>query len=420
VLIRPVSCNRLNELGLHRHGTATGAPPQPFTVIARALVSAQDRPHEAWYMLRSLTDRPGPITVPLASACGMVGPKAGKAAEAVAVLERCLHQPDLAPADRRSLHFGAAGLLDKLGRYDDAFAHARQGNELGRRLFRPFDPVAQAASTSRRIAYATPERLRAMPRATHGNRRPAFIVGMPRSGTSLVEQILASHPAVFGAGELPTLGQIAVSIARADWDEGDPYPQCLESLSIRRANRLAAQYLSHIESLNRNATYVTDKMPLNGSLLGLVELLFPGCHVIHCVRDPLDTCLSCYLTGFQEGNAFTADLAHLGAYYRDYQRLVGHWKSVVELPILDVRYEDLVQNPAPQVRRMLDFLNLPWDDRCLKFHDNPRPVHTASRDQVRRPMYRSSIGRWRNYEKHLGPLIAALDNGPAEPSRLAS
>jgi hypothetical protein len=287
------------------------------------------------------------------------------------------------------LHFAASALFDRAGRYDDAFEHAHLGNGLaGRR----HDAAGFARWISHRIRYATPDRLRALPRATHGNRRPVFIVGMPRSGTSLVEQILASHPAVYGAGELPTLGQVPYDIVTADWNEGDAYPECLESLSVKKANRLAAQYLSHVESLNRDATYVTDKMPLNFQWLGLVELLLPGCHVIHCERDPLDTCLSCYLTNFAAGNDFTYDLAGLGAYYRDYRRLMAHWKNVLTLPMLDVRYEELVRDPEPQVRRLLDFLGLPWDDRCLKFHENQRPVKPPART---RSAGRCTRRRWR-------------------------
>jgi hypothetical protein len=152
-------------------------------------------------------------------------------------------------------------------------------------------------------------------------------------------------------------------------------------------------------------------MPLNVLGLELVELLLPGSRVIHCVRDAIDTCLSCYLTGFSVANEFSFDLAHLGHYYRDYRRLVTHWKKVLSVPVLDVRYEDVVFDTEEQVRRMLEFLDLPWDERCLRFYENPRRVTTASEDQVRRPVYATSVGRWKNYERHLPQLLAALGRG---------
>ncbi len=142
--------------------------------------------------------------------------------------------------------------------------------------------------------------------------------------------------------------------------------------------------------------------------LGLIQLLFPDCHVIHCTRSPLDTCLSCYFTDFADGNEFACDLEHLGLMFRQYQRLMAHWKQVVTIPIHEVRYEDLVLDLEGQSRRMIDFLALPWDDRCLKFYENPRRVYTASKEQVRQPIYLSSIGRWKNYQKHIANLIEAL------------
>jgi hypothetical protein len=165
------------------------------------------------------------------------------------------------------------------------------------------------------------------------------------------------------------------------------------------------------------AARVTNKTPLNFLHLPWVGLLAPRARVVHCVRDPLDTCLSCYATHFGADHPYTYDLAHLGGFYRDYRRLMDHWRAtLVDVPVLDVRYEDVVADPAGQVRRLLDFLGLPWDDRCLRFYDNRRYVHTTSYDQVRRPVYASSVGRSRHFDRHLGPLRAALGDlgtGPA-------
>ena len=218
-----------------------------------------------------------------------------------------------------------------------------------------------------------------LPRATHGNQRPVLIVGMPRSGTTLVEQILACHPEIFGAGELSRLSEVVCESSGAEWSNGTAFPDCYDFLSMSRANELAGKYLEKINSLNTTATYVTDKMPDNFLYLGSAQLLLPQCRVIHCVRDPRDTCLSCYMTDFGSQNAYSFDLNHVAGYYRDYARLMEHWKLVLDLPILDVRYEDLIADQTGQTRRMLEFLELPWDDRCLKFHESKRFPATASR-----------------------------------------
>lgn len=339
-----------------------------------------------------------------------LAPKFQREAEALALAERALLAPGLSSyADGKPLiHFAAATLLDRMGRYDEAFEHARLANELIRSVSRPYNPELATQWVSRKIEYLIRDRFQSLPRATHETRRPVFIVGMPRSGTTLVEQILASHPAIFGGGEMLTLGRIARAIINAKWTEGRPYPQSLDLLSPRIAGQLAADYLSAIDAMNTDATYVTDKMPLNCLNLELVELLLPGCRVIHCVRNPMDTCLSCYMTSFAGGNDFKYDQRHLGAFHRDYQRLMDHWKTALTLPMLEVRYEDVVLDTEGQARRMLEFLDLPWDDRCLNFHENKRHAKSASEDQVRRPIYTSAIGRWKNYEKHLADLIGAL------------
>ena len=177
---------------------------------------------------------------------------------------------------------------------------------------------------------------------------------------------------------------------------------------MSRANELASQYLSFIDSLNSTATYVTDKMPQNFLFLGTAELLFPDSRIIHCTRDPIDTCLSCFMTDFAAKEQIGYDLKQLAATYRDYQRLMEHWKHVLKLPILDVRYEDVVADLNGQTRRMLDFLELPFDERCLKYYENKRVSATASLAQVRKPIYATSIGRWKKYEKHAGPLLPLL------------
>lgn len=402
------------DAALRHSATAVALGPRDSKFVANHATGLMmtGRTQDAWDMIEGLVaaGRDVPIDRWLAHLYARLAPAIGHEEQALAVVERALEDPNLSsfPEGRPLLHFAAAGLLDRLGRHAAAFEQARVANETVRSVKRPHNPAEQSQEVSRKVNYFTAERLRSLPRARHGSRRPVFIVGMPRSGTSLVEQILACHPAVFGAGELNTLREVGATAAAPEWSEGEPYPECFDLLSTRRADQLASRYLSAIGAMDATAQYVTDKMPSNFLFLELAELLFPGCHVIHCVRSPLDTCLSCYMTNFANANEFSLDLSHVGAYYRDYRRLMEHWKKVLTVPILEVRYEDLVLDTEGQVRRMLEFLKLPWEDQCLRYYDNNRVVRTASEDQVRRPIYTSSVGRWKYYEAHLGPLIAAL------------
>ncbi|HSZ56710.1 MAG TPA: sulfotransferase [Tepidisphaeraceae bacterium] len=381
------------------------APSDPQMIISRAcILEGAGQPFAAWELVRGLIEQ-GYSSSKLADLYGRLAPALGHQREALAMLERLL-LTDIAPVERRVFHFSAARLLDGLRHYDEAFAHARMGHEA---MPQPYDPHQMEDWFNRSIAYYTPEKLHDLPRASHHSRRPVFIVGMPRSGTSLLEQILASHPRVHGGGELRALSGMAVAATGRDPECKGCFPECLDSISQRMADRMAADYLREIDSIDPTATYVTDKMPLNFLYMGLISILFPESHVIHCTRDPVDTCLSCYMTSFSIGNEFANDLRHLGTFYRSYRRFMEHWTVALNFPMLNVRYEDMVTDLEGQVRRMLEFLDLPWDARCLNFHQTARLVATASRDQVRRPLYASSVGRWRNYRKHLGELRAVLN-----------
>ncbi len=345
----------------------------------------------------------GSISWRLAAAFAQAAPGIGREEEALSLIERSLQIEDLHLANRAQLHFHAAALLDRLGRYDEAFERARLGNE-GRE--RRFDAGEFSQRVSRDIEFFTADRMKRLPRATHGNPRPVFIVGMPRTGSSLVEQILASHPDVFGAGELPAMTEVAKSIINRETESPGVYPENLGLLSEAELNQLAGTYLDRISSSNATARYVTDKMLLNFRFLHLIELLLPECKIIHCVRDPRDTCLSCFMTNFAVGNPFAFNLDHLASFYRDYVRLMHHWKKVLALPILEVVYEEVVSDLDGQARRIVEFLGLEWNDNCLAFHKNKRHVTTSSRDQVRQPIYSASVGRWKNYEKHLGNVLS--------------
>lgn len=327
----------------------------------------------------------------------------GRCGEAIGLLERVLggEGPRLAVNDRIPLHFALGRLLDAAGEYDRAFAHYREGNDLtGRR----FDLQVHTQAIDAIMTTFNEAFMARAPRAAHRSERPVFIVGMPRSGTSLVEQILSSHPAVFGAGELNEMHRIV-----ADLDAWVPYPRCVESLTTERCTQLAQRYLDYIDGLaTPDALRVTDKMPSNFLNLGLITLLFPEARIIHCTRDPLDTCLSCYFQNFDKRLPYSYDLTQLGLYYAQYRRLMAHWYTVLDAPLMEVRYEDLVADLEGISRELVKFCGLPWDPRCLRFYETQRVISTASYDQVRQPLYSRSVGRWRHYERHLGPLRQAL------------
>jgi Flp pilus assembly protein TadD len=324
---------------------------------------------------------------------------------ALALLTRLLNSSRLSSQDRADLHFSASELLDRLGRYDEAFAHATAGHNARRR---PYDPALIRRQTELRLAYYTRHKLHSLPRATHGSRRPIFIIGMPRTGSTLVEQILSNHPDVHGAGEIAHLGNVISSFALGNAPAVRDYPACMESLSVGACNQLAARYLSGLSAINPSARHVTDKMLPNFLYLGVIATLFPDAHVIHCTRDPLDTCLSCYMTHFLFGHEYAQDLAHLADYYNNYQRLISHWRDTLKFPMIEVNYQRVVSNLEGEVRRLLEHLDLPWNPGCLSFQNNPRHVPTASVEQVRQPLYARSVARWRHYARHLSPLVDAL------------
>ncbi len=329
----------------------------------------------------------------------------GRAAEAIDLLQRRL--PDVRDDEgRMEMHFRLGQLLDEQGRAAEAMTHFAEGNRLkGAR----FDPDHYAGLIDRLIESFAEEAMARMPRARHGDRRPVFIVGMPRSGTSLVEQIIASHPLAHGAGELTDVGLLALATGA----RGDEYPESVAALGQADVDRLADAYRQRLDAIAPEAVRITDKMWQNFEFLGFIELLFPEARVIHCTRDPMDTGFSCFTQLFYgNGVSFSYDLGHIGAYHRQYRRAMSHWRSVLSLPMLDFAYETLVEDVESTTRHLLEFVGLPWDDACLRFFENDRIVQTASYDQVRRPIYRSSVGRHRAYREWLGPLERALaDDG---------
>jgi hypothetical protein len=232
---------------------------------------------------------------------------------------------------------------------------------------------------------------------------PIFIVGMPRSGTTLVDQILAAHPQVAAAGELTYIEDLMSDLPRMVGLERSL--EVLSALDAATVQAAGQRYWARLQHWGRGAARVTDKMPQNFFYLGLISALFPKARVIHCRRNPLDTCLSCYMHNFTD---FATSLESLGFYYRQYARLMEHWRRVLPMRMHEVQYEELVAQPESASRELIAFCGLEWSATCLAFHERGGAVHTASRLQVRRPIYTSAVERWRRYEKHLQPLQDAL------------
>jgi tetratricopeptide (TPR) repeat protein len=237
---------------------------------------------------------------------------------------------------------------------------------------------------------------------------PIFILGMPRSGTTLVEQIISSHPDVFGAGELPDLLAVATHDAAEPWLS---FPSGLQEIDEVSLLAMGDRYLSKVRQFAHAVGHITDKMPNNFMAVGLIHLMLPNAKIIHVKRNAVDTCLSCFTHVFKGALDFTYDLAELGLYYSEYARLMEHWREVLPLEaFIEVNYEDVVADQEGQARRLIQYCGLEWDERCIKFHENTRSVRTASIVQVRSPIYASSVEKWRRYEKHLAPLFKALES----------
>lgn len=300
--------------------------------------------------------------------------------------------------ERIELHFALAKAYDDLQTYDLAFDHLRAGNALKRASSVYDEKVELAAMIA--IAEAFPSQVMQAKRGLGDSSDvPVFIVGMPRSGTSLVEQILASHPLVFGAGERPEFGRVS----------GSGHGRDPASISSEDLRGIACRYLERLLPRAPSAKRITDKLPANFRLIGLIHLALPNARIIHVCRDPIDTCFSIYTKLFLDNIGFAYELGELGRYYRAYEALMAHWRAVLsDGTMLEVQYETLVGDIEGEARRIVSYCGLEWDEHCLKFHESERSVRTASAMQVRQPIYRNSIGRWLRYREHLCPLIEAL------------
>ncbi|HZT17873.1 MAG TPA: sulfotransferase [Dongiaceae bacterium] len=338
--------------------------------------------------------------------------------------------------------FALFSLYEWRGEDDKAFAYLKRGNDLQRDFLTqvdgklPSQMVLPLGAVPRRMAPA--KALDDLQRRTvqvehlfsqsflaqyagfgHPSNLPIFIVGMPRSGSTLIEQILSSHPLVHGAGEIDAAENCLV---RLHWPfegylqrgpDGAMRPSPPPKPPSRYFRERGADYVKALRGYSARAQRIIDKMPGNYLAIGMIHLCLPKATILHSVRDPVDTCLGCYKQIFATGNETTYDLAMLGRHYRLYRRVMEHWQRVLPGRVIDVTYERLVADPEGEIRRLLAACGLPWHEGCLRFYENQRPVRTASYNQVRQPIFKSAVQRWRRHERHLGPLLEAL--GPYAP-----
>jgi tetratricopeptide (TPR) repeat protein len=303
---------------------------------------------------------------------------------------------EFAPLDESELRFAIAKYYDDVEDFKRAFQNYKRANDLLKSIAEPYDREAHKGFVDIMIRTYTQEVVARVNDGASNSMKPVFVIGMPRSGTSLAEQIISSHPSAKGAGELEFWAN-AVHEYEALIKEG--------SLDESRRKKLAEAYLRVLEAKSGDALRIVDKAPVNSDYLGLIHSVFPNARIIYMQRDPIDTCLSCYFQKFVLSMNFTMDLSDLADYYRQHRLLMTHWRAV--LPpgtILEVPYEELVADQEGWTRKILDFLGLEWDERVLNFHETKREVATASFWQVRQKIYKNSVQRWRNYEKFIGPL----------------
>jgi tetratricopeptide (TPR) repeat protein len=337
---------------------------------------------------------------------GTIQEQAGNYERAVEFAQRAAGAPAARPAINRQLYFLMGRALDKLSRYDDAFEAFQQGNACDAL---PFNQAGFAEHMDRIIKVFSKKNLKYMPNSSHASELPVFITSMPRSGSTLVEKIISAHSQAVGVDEINVINRIATN-AHEHLKTQRPYPDCIDTITRKGLDQLGEIYLNEAEKLAGDHLRMADKTLQTWQHVGLVQLIMPGARVINVRRDPMDTCLSCFMASLNpQVHVFASNFNDLAFYYKQYDRLIKHWFNVASIELLEVQYEELVEDPERISREIIDFCGLEWEDECLQFHkQSDKIVLTLSYDQVRKPMYKTAVARWKKYEKHLGVLQAAL------------
>lgn len=383
--LEPDSAERLNHLGvLHQYRGDLEEAGRLFQASI-AVDPAYVRAYDNLVRTRKMTQADGAL---------------------IEAIEKLAVAPSRDAGSRLIARFALGKIYDDCGDYDRAFEHYAIGNALMHGMIR-FDAEEHSAWVDRVVKAYDPGFFRAHADEGDSTERPIFVIGMVRSGTTLVEQILASHSHVFGAGELSEIVGLVSDLPHVLGSK-EPYPGCVRQLDARIIRAAAQHYIRTLEDHDDRALRVVDKLPTNFLHLGFITTLFPRAHIVHCRRAPLDVCVSIYFQRFARGHAYAYDLDDIAAYYAEYERLMRHWKKVLPVEILEVQYERLLDAQESESRRLLSFCGLEWEEACLTFHTNARPVRTASSWQVRQPLYGTARERWRNFERHLDGLKSAL------------
>ena len=374
------------------HALKTLGRQEECIAAYRRAIALQPSLGEAWWSLANL--------------------KTFRFAEAdMAVMRRSLAEAQPGGPDEWHLHFAQGKALEDAEEYAAAFAAYAKGNAL-RRARSGYSAAENRAALERIVASCTLERFQAHQGCGHPASDPIFIVGLPRAGSTLLEQILASHSLVDGTMELPYIPQFARRLGgQQKRDDPSEYPDVLWRLTDGQCRALGQEFLDAVRIQRRGAPFFIDKLPNNFAHVGLIHLMLPNAKIIDARRHPLATCFSGFKQLFAAGQEFTYSLEDIGRYYRDYAALMAHWNRVLPGRVLRVDYEEVVADLEGQVRRLLDYCGLPFEAGCLAYHRNRRAVRTASSEQVRRPIYQDAVAQWRRFEAHLGPLRQAL--GPA-------
>jgi tetratricopeptide (TPR) repeat protein len=332
----------------------------------------------------------------------------GKLPPADLAAQRRLLETELPDAQRLFLHFGLAQVLDAQGEYAQAAAHLEQGNALQQSEWRncgqEYDPKSYESLVTRMIEACTPEFFAGVRGFGSDSELPVFIVGLPRSGTTLVEQILAGHSQVFAAGEIKLVSQTMAALG----GQGADVIEGLRRLDHPTARRLASRHLEGLRALHGTALRIVDKTPDNYLFLGLLASLFPRAKLIHCRRDLRDVAVSCWMTHFKDIR-WANDQQHIVSRFGEHQRVMEHWRRVLPAPLLEVDYEQTVADLEGVARKLAAWCGLAWEPACLEFHRSKRPVQTASAVQVRQPVFKTSVERWRHYQQAMACLFARLE-----------
>ena len=312
---------------------------------------------------------------------------------------------DMSDIERSQMHFALGKAYEVKKDFDRSFRNYYEGNKVKKGLIK-YSSDDTSYNTKRILDFFSKENINNLSKSSTNNPDPIFVLGMPRSGSTLVDQIISSHSKVDGTQELPNIIKIAAELNN---DKQNSYPEVLKELDDLKISKLGKDYISETTWARGDAPFFIDKMPNNFIHIGLIKTILPNAKIIDTRRDPMDTCFSCFKQFFARGQLFTYSMEDLGNYYTDYIRAMNHWHKVYGKDIFTVHYDDVINKTEETIRELIDYCNLPFEQECLEFYKSSRPVKTPSAEQVRQPIYKSGLNYWKNYEKHLLPLKKIID-----------